>query len=104
MLMDQALRDDENLDSREREARAVGRTMTTVGATAATAGTVSAIAAAGSVTGLSAAGITSGLAAIGTTVGGGMAAGATLTIAAPAVAAAAVGYGGYQIWKHLSKD
>jgi hypothetical protein len=104
MLIDQVLRDDENLASNEREARAVGRRMTTVGATAATAGAASAIATAGSVTGLSAAGITSGLAAIGTTVGGGMAAGATITIAAPAVAAAAVGYGGYQIWKQLSKD
>ncbi|WP_199348878.1 RNA polymerase subunit sigma-24 [Microcoleus sp. FACHB-SPT15] len=104
MLMDQVLRDDENLASSEREARAVGRRMTAVGATAASAGAASAIAVSGSVTGLSAAGITSGLAAIGTTVGGGMAAGATITIAAPAVAAAAVGYGGYQIWKQLSKD
>lgn len=104
MVIDEVLKDNENLSNGEREARAVGRTMTNVGATAATLGTASAIATAGSVAGVSAAGITSGLAAIGATVGGGMAAGAAITIAAPAVGAAAVGYGSYEIWKWLSKD
>lgn len=101
VAMDQVLRDDESLSDDEREAREVGRTMTTVGAIAGTAGTVGAIAASGSVAGLSAAGITSGLAAVGGIVGGGMAAGVVITTAAPAVAAAAVGYGAYKVWKWL---
>ncbi|WP_233222626.1 hypothetical protein [Chroococcidiopsis sp. CCALA 051] len=104
MVMDRVLKDDENLTDNERQARAVGRTMTTVGAAAATAGSVSTLAAVGSVTGLSAAGITSGLATIGGVVGGGMAAGVTVTVAAPAVVAAGAGYGAYKIWKHVSKD
>ena len=72
------------------------------GAVAGSAGSVAAISTAGSVAGLSGAGITSGLAAIGGTVGGGMAAGTALTVAAPAVAAAGVGYGLYKAWKWLS--
>lgn len=97
VAMDQVLKDDKNLSDDEREARAVGRTMTTVGAVAG--GTV----AVGSLAGASAAGITSGLAAIGGTVGGGMVAGVAITAAAPAVAAAAVGYGAYCVWKWLSE-
>jgi hypothetical protein len=103
IAMDQVLKDDESLPNDEREARAVGRTMTTVGAVAGTAGAVGTVAAAGSVAGLSAAGITSGLAAVGATVGGGMAAGVAVTVAAPAVAAAAVGYGAYRFWKWFSE-
>jgi hypothetical protein len=101
--MSKVLEDSEHLSSDEREARALGRTMTTVGAAAGTAGTVGAVAAAGSVAGLSAAGITSGLAAVGATVGGGMAAGVAVTVAAPAVAAAAIGYGAYKFWKWISE-
>ncbi|WP_373525915.1 lecithin retinol acyltransferase family protein [Nostoc sp.] len=103
LAMNSILEDNENLTSDEREARAVGRTMTTVGAAAGTAGAVGAVAAAGSVAGLSAAGITSGLASVGATVGGGMAAGVAITVAAPAVAAAAVGYGAYCFWKWISE-
>jgi hypothetical protein len=104
MVMDEVLKDDDSLTHQEHEARAVGRTMTNIGVAATTTGVVSAIASGGSVTGLSAAGITSGLAALGTTVGGGMVAGTTIAVAAPAVAAATVGYGSYLVWKHLSKD
>jgi hypothetical protein len=96
MAMDQVLKDDESLPDNEREARTVGRTMTTVGALAGGAVTV------GTLTGASAAGITSGLAAIGGTVGGGMLIGVGMTIAAPAVAATALGYGAYKVWKWLS--
>lgn len=103
IAMDQVLTDDENLPDDEREARAVGRTMTTVGALAGTAGAVGTVAAAGSVAGLSAAGITSGLAAVGATVGGGMVAGVAITVAAPAAAAAAVGFGAYKLWKWISE-
>jgi hypothetical protein len=103
VAMDQVLKDDKSLSDGEREARAVGRTMTTVGAAAGTLGAAGAVAATGSVAGLSAAGITSGLAAIGGTVGGGMVAGAAITVAAPAAAAAAVGYGAYRVWKWLSE-
>jgi hypothetical protein len=102
MVMNQVLEDDDRLSDEEREARAVGRTMTTVGAVAGSAGTVGAIATAGSVAGLSGAGITSGLAAIGGTVGGGMGAGIALTVAAPAVVAAGVGYGAYKIWQWMT--
>ncbi|MBW4603945.1 MAG: lecithin retinol acyltransferase family protein [Calothrix sp. FI2-JRJ7] len=102
VAMNKVLEDDENLTSEEREARAVGRSMTTVGAAAGTAGAIGAVAAAGTA-GLSAAGITSGLAAIGGVVGGGMAAGVVITVAAPAAAAAAVGYGAYQVWKWISE-
>lgn len=63
------------------------RTATYTGAVAGTAGGIAVISSAGSVAGLSGAGITSGLAAIGSTVGGGMAAGATMVVAAPVVAA-----------------
>jgi hypothetical protein len=102
MVMNQVLADDARLSTQERDARAVGRTATTVGAVAGTAGTVGAIATAGSVAGLSGAGITSGLAAIGGTVGGGMGAGIAITVAAPAVVAAGVGYGAYKIWQWLT--
>ncbi len=103
LAMNKVLEDNERLTEDEREARAVGRAMTTVGAVAGTAGAVGTVAAAGSVAGVSAAGITSGLAAVGATVGGGMAAGVAVTVAAPAVAAAAVGYGAYRFWKWLSE-
>lgn len=104
LAMDQVLKDDESLPKDERKARAVGRNMTTVGALAGTAGAVSTVAAVGSVAGLSAAGITSGLAAVGATVGGGMVAGVAITVAAPAAAAAAVGFGAYTLWKKLTSE
>lgn len=100
--MNEVLKDSESFSKAEREARAVGRTMTTAGAVAGSVAATGAISAAGSVAGLSAAGITSGLAAIGGTVGGGMVAGVAITAAAPAVAAAAVGYGAYCVWRWLS--
>jgi len=85
-----ALRDDETLPEHERAARRDGRLASAAGAAGATVAGVSAISAAGATAGLSAAGITSGLAAIGATVGGGMVAGTTVVVAAPAVAAAGV--------------
>ncbi len=99
LLNNTVLKDDENLDEDEREARDIGRKATYAGAAAGTAGSIAAVSAAGSVAGLSGAGITSGLAAIGGSVGGGMAAGVALTTAAPVAAAAAVGYGLYKAVK-----
>jgi hypothetical protein len=93
------LRDDDRLSLKERKAREVGRTMASVAGNVSAVGT---IAAAGSVIGLSGSGITSGLAAIGAVVGGGMGAGIALTLAAPAVATMAVGYGFYQLWQHVT--
>ncbi len=93
------LKDDPNLDKKERKARNFGRKATYAGAIAGTAGSIAAVSAAGTTAGLSAAGITSGLAAIGSTVGGGMAAGVAVTTAAPVAAAAAVGYGLYKVFK-----
>lgn len=97
------LKDDSSLDYDERESRQVGRVASYAGAAAGTAGSIAAISGAGTVAGLSATGITSGLAAIGGTVGGGMAAGVVLTTAAPAAAAAAVGYGLYKAVKWWKK-
>jgi hypothetical protein len=51
-----------------------------------------------------AAGISSGLAAIGGTLGGGMAAGTICIIAAPAAAAAVLGYLNYQLTLWLSSS
>lgn len=102
LINNTVLKDDENLTTKEREARQAGRTATYAGAAAGTAGGIAAISAAGTTAGLSAAGITSGLAAIGGTVGGGMAAGTAIVAAAPVAAAAAVGYGAYKVWKWLT--
>jgi hypothetical protein len=96
------LKDDKALPPSERGARKAGRVATVTGAVAGTGGTIAAVSAMGSVAGLSGAGVTSGLAAIGGTVGGGMAAGTVIAVAAPAAAAAAVGYGVYKAWKWLS--
>lgn len=92
------LKDDPILHETERGARRVGRVMTVAGAAGGSAASIGAVTVAG-MSGLSAAGISSGLAAIGGTIGGGMVAGVALTAAAPAVAAAVVGYSSYRIWK-----
>jgi len=97
------LKDDPIFHEPERSARTFGRLATCAGAAGGTVASVSAVAMAGSVAGLSAAGISSGLAVIGGTIGGGMAAGVAITAAAPAVTAAAVGYGAYRIWKRFRK-
>ena len=98
------LRDDDKLPQQERDSREVGRVAAAVGGAAGTAGTVAAISASGAVAGLSGAGITSGLATIGATVGGGMATGTAICVAAPAAAAAVVGYGAYKLWSWITKD
>ena len=97
----------------ERQARHAGVVGSSVGAVAATAGGVAAVSVLGTTAGLSAAGISSGLAAIGALsgagaaltaigVGGGaMAGGVAVTIATPAVAAAAIGYGAYRAFKWI---
>lgn len=90
-IMNRALRHDDNLPHAERTARTSGRIGSFVGTLAGTVGGVAAVSALG-VPGLSAAGISSGLATLGGIVGGGMAAGTMCVIAAPAVAAAALGY------------
>jgi hypothetical protein len=101
--MSQVFKEDESLPAQENEARRVGQAVTTATAVAGTVGAAGAIATAGSVAGLSAAGITSGLAAIGGVVGGGMVMGVAITAAAPAAAAATVGFGAYSVWKWLSE-
>jgi hypothetical protein len=103
VTMRHVLKDDEALPQEERDARQAGRAATVVGAGAGAAGALGAVAAAG-VPGLSAVGITSGLGAIGASVGGGMATGIAMTVAAPAVAAAAVGYGIYKLFGGGSKQ
>lgn len=99
VAMNVVLRDDPILHETEREARKAGRIATVVGAAGGSVAAVSSVAAAGTVAGLGATGISSGLAAIGATVGEGMAAGVVVTAAAPAVAAAALGYGAYRLWR-----
>jgi hypothetical protein len=95
-IMSKALREDDDLPPRERQARQAGRLGSATGALAGTAGGVAALSALG-IPGLSAVGISTGLAAIGGTVGGGMAAGAVAVIATPALGAAIVGYLAYRL-------
>jgi hypothetical protein len=72
---------------------------TGAGGTLGAAGSVATVASAGTVTGLGATGITSGLSAVGAIVGGGMAAGLVVTVAAPIVAGG-LGYGIYKWLKN----
>jgi hypothetical protein len=97
------LADNPTLEIDERNSRAVGRAASYVGAGAGTLGSVAAVSVAGAIPGLSAAGITSGLAAVGGSIGGGMAAGVVVATAAPAAAAAALGYGAYKVARWLLK-
>lgn len=76
------------------EATIAGAVGTALGA----AGSLSTVAVSGSVFGLGATGITSGLATIGGVVGGGMASGLVVAVAAP-VAVGAVTYGLYRWFK-----
>jgi hypothetical protein len=102
VAMTKVLGDNKHLPEPERDARRAGRYATVAGAAVGTAGSVAAISAAGTVAGLSGAGITSGLAAIGGTVGGGMAAGTAIAVAAPATIAVGIGYGVYRLWRWLT--
>lgn len=99
-----ALRDDPALPDGERSARGVGRGASVAGVAGGGVAGVAAVGTAGSVAGLSAAGISSGLAAIGGTIGGGMAAGSAIVIAAPAIAAASVGYGACRLTKIAKRE
>jgi hypothetical protein len=96
-VMNFALRDNPLLSEGDRVARRSGRVSSAAGALVGTGAGVSAISIAGVTAGLSGAGITSGLAAIGGAVGGGMAAGSAIVVAAPAIAAAGMGYGVYRV-------
>lgn len=107
------LRDNPGLGATERSARRVGRVATGVGAAGGTVGGLAAVGAMGTVAGFSGAGITSGLAAIGSATGAGaalsamgvgggmMVGGVVVTVAAPALLAATVGYGAYRGVKWL---
>jgi len=95
------MKDDKALGKKEREARRASRYSGVMGAAVGTVASVGAVSTLGATSGLSAAGITSGLAAVGGFVGGGMTAGVAVTAAAPAVAAAVVGYGTYRLWKRF---
>jgi len=90
-IMNHVLREDDDLLAAERTARSAGRAGSAIGGLAGCTGGIAIVSSLG-VPGLGAAGITSGLAAIGGAVGGGMAAGTMCVLAAPAVAAAALGY------------
>jgi len=79
------------MSDKDKKAAIAGAAGTAAGA----AGSVGTVAAAGTVTGLGATGITSGLAAIGGVVGGGMATGLAITVAAPLVVGGAA-YGLYR--------
>jgi hypothetical protein len=102
-VMNVALKDDEALPDDERSARRAGRVASIAGAAGTGVAGVATVGAVGSVAGLSAAGITSGLAAIGGAVGGGMAAGSAIVIAAPAVVAAAIGFGAYRVVRRVRR-
>lgn len=100
VAISKTLKDDDKLPESERNARKKARVVAKAGSVAGAAGSVAAISASGTVAGLSGAGISSGLAAIGGTVGGGMATGVAVTVAAPAVIAIAAGFG---LYKFLSR-
>lgn len=98
------LADNPELEASERKARKNGRVASTAAAALSTAGGVAAISAMGTTAGLSAAGISSGLAAIGTASGAAaatgasaMVAGTAVVVAAPAIAATAIGFGLYKL-------
>ena len=99
LAMHKVLADDALLPHKERDARSAGRKATVVGAVGGAAGTLATISSAGTVAGLSGPGISTALVAIGP---GGMATGAGIAIAAPAMAAAGVGYGVYRLFKWLT--
>ncbi len=103
IAVNKTLNDDPALSKEERDLRKAGRIAARVGTAAGAAGVVGTISAAGTTAGLSAAGISSGLAAIGgtVTVGGGMAAGVAVAVAAPAVLAAGAGWGLYKMGKYF---
>ena len=102
------MKDNPALDEVERAARSVGRVGTSIGAAAGTVGGLAAVYGMGSVAGFSGAGIASGLAAIGSATGAGtvlsaagvggsmMMGGVMVTVAAPALIAAAAGYAAYR--------
>lgn len=95
-IMQWSLRDDPALTPADRVARRIGRGASVAGAVAASVGGVASVSATGTA-GLSGAGIASGLAAIG----GSMAAGTAVVVAAPAVAAAGLGVGSYFVSKRI---
>lgn len=103
VIMHRALREDGNLPADERAARTAGRTGSAGGAIVGAAGSIAVVSALGA-PGLRAAGISSGLAAIGAAIGGGMAAGAMCVIAAPAIAAALLGYLSYRVVRVLPRQ
>jgi hypothetical protein len=104
VIMNKALADDEHLPDDVREARRTGRLASVAGGAAGSVAGVAAVSSMGAVAGLSGAGITSGLAAVGTVFGGGMVAGTAAVIAAPAVAAAGVGFLAYKIARSLARS
>ncbi len=104
VLVNRGLRDDDELPDDEREARSAGRVASVAGAGLTSIGGIGAVSAMGTVAGLSGPGIASGLAAIGAGVGGGMAAGAMVVIAAPAAVAAITGYGVYRFLRWIKVD
>jgi hypothetical protein len=101
--MHYVLKDDVIHHNKEREARRTGRISSIIGASLGSTGSITTVALAGTA-GLSGAGITSGLAAVGSIVGGGMVSGVVITAAAPAVAAAAVGYGAYKLHQYFRSN
>lgn len=97
------LKDDPLVSKPERAARKAGRVGSYAGGLAGTGVTVATVGAAGTVSGLSSAGIAAGLATVGASVGGGVATGAVLAVAAPAALAAAAGYGVYRLVRAIKK-
>lgn len=94
--------DDNNLPATERRARMAGRVGAIGGGVGGLIGTGWAIGILG-LPGFSAAGISSGLATAGSLVGGGMAAGTGLAIAAPVIGVAFGAYFFYRLWPMLEQ-
>lgn len=99
-LLTYCLRDKPWLPDDVRAARRAATTAAWVGGGAGTIGTVAAVWHLGVVPGVSASGISSGLSAIGGFVGGGMAAGAWVTLAVPTVCVGLFGLIVYKVARH----
>jgi len=97
------LKDDPAVSKPERAARKAGRVGSYAGGLAGAGATVATVGAAGTVSGLSGAGIAAGLATVGASIGGGVATGAALAVAAPAALAAVAGYGVYRLVRAIKK-
>lgn len=96
VMSNTVLKHNDALSDEENRARKAGRWSGRIAGLGSSALAGTAVTSMGATGAAGGAAVTSGLAAIGATVGGGMVAGAAITVAAPAALTAVVGYGVYK--------